>query len=107
MAALAAAMPIVLAAALAPTAASPSAPEAGYARELKGAARTRQLAETREWRRLLHYRPGHFGGWRSEADGLGFFLAGAKGQRDPVAELDATIDALLAPTPNGDDHAQC
>ncbi len=107
MAALAAAMPIVLAAALAPAAASLSPPDAGYARELKAAARTRQLAETREWHKLLHYRPGRFGGWRSEADGLGFFLTGAKGQRDPVAELDATIGALLAPTPNGDDHAQC
>ena len=62
-------------------------------------AHARGLAESPQWRALLHYQAGAFGGWKSGADGLGFFLAGKVGRTEPQAELDATISALLAPAP--------
>ncbi|HVY36987.1 MAG TPA: DUF4105 domain-containing protein [Polyangia bacterium] len=74
---------------------------------LVSAARSRHLADTRDWQVLLHYRRTLGGGWKSEADGLGFFLAGATGQRDPDAELAATLRAFFAPGPADDEHAQC
>jgi hypothetical protein len=88
-------------------------------------AHARGLADSRQWRALVHYRPTMFGGWKSEADCVGFFLAGRAGRTDPRAELDATIAALLAPppraapkppsaqpspsppTPPSPEHAQC
>ena len=90
-------------------AATPSAGDAGSVDALIGAARSRHLAETRDWQVLLHYRRTLGGGWKSEADGLGFFLAGAAGRRDPEAELAASLRALLAPAPSPQDdrHAQC
>jgi len=78
-----------------------------YLQELTAAAHARGLADSRDWHALLHYRAGLLGGWKSEADGAGFFLAGSPGRRDPRAELDATLAAFLAPTPAGDEHAQC
>ncbi|HEX3644325.1 MAG TPA: DUF4105 domain-containing protein, partial [Vicinamibacterales bacterium] len=61
-------------------------------------ARERKLAESREWQVMLHYRPTAFGGWKSQADGLGFFFAGKVGKTDREAELAATIAALLRPS---------
>ena len=60
--------------------------------------REKKLAESREWQVMLHYRPTAFGGWKSQADGLGFFFAGKAGKTDPDAELQATIAALLRPS---------
>ncbi|MES1207352.1 MAG: DUF4105 domain-containing protein, partial [Pseudomonadota bacterium] len=74
---------------------------------LVATARSRHLAQTRDWQVLLHYRPGLGGGWKSQADGLGFFLAGAAGQRDPDAELAASLRAFFARLPADDGHAQC
>ena len=74
---------------------------------LVATARSRHLAETRDWQVLLHYRATLGGGWKSEADGLGFFLAGAAGRRDPEAELAASLRAFFAPGPPDDGHAQC
>src|SRR5688572_4859 len=105
MAAIAAALQILLAAAIADV--TPPAAAPLDIQGLQSAARAQRLFETRDWRALLHYRRASFGGWRSEADGLGFFLAGPRGRRDPAAELDATIAALLAASPAGDEHAQC
>ena len=75
-------------------------------------AHAQRLAQTRDWQVLLHYRPTPLGGWKSEADGLGFFLAGARGRTDPAAELDATLAAFFAPSvadPQNPDaqHPQC
>jgi hypothetical protein len=78
-----------------------------YLGELTRAAHDRRLAESRLWQVLLHYRRTTFGGWRSEADGLDFFLASKRGRRDPSAELQASLAAFLAPSPAGDGHAQC
>ena len=98
------------------------APEVTRAQHLAAVltdAHARGLAALPQWRKLLHYRPRAFGGWKSEADGPGFFLAGPAGRTDPQAELDATIEAMLAPAPppvasppgalpDADtDHAQC
>jgi hypothetical protein len=60
-------------------------------------ARSTRLAESRDWQVLLHYRRTSFGGWRSEADGLGFFFAGETGKTDPAAELAATLAAFFQP----------
>ncbi|HXU61353.1 MAG TPA: hypothetical protein VN962_06605, partial [Polyangia bacterium] len=95
---------VLAAAALAST---PAAADAGAVDALIGAARSRHLAETRDWQVLLHYRRTLGGGWKSEADGLGFFLAGAAGRRDPDAELSASLRAFFAPGPPDDGHAQC
>ena len=48
------------------------------------------LHEQRYWHLLLHYRQTIGGGFKSEADEAGFFLA-ADGKTDPKAELEATI----------------
>jgi Domain of unknown function (DUF4105) len=53
------------------------------------------------WQVLLHYQPVLLrgGGFESEADGLGFFVAGVRGKRDPAAELDAMLTALFTAAP--------
>lgn len=69
-----------------------------YLERLLEEARARRLHETREWHALLHYRRTLWGGVRSEADGMGFFLAGRAGKREPKAELEATLRAFAAPS---------
>jgi len=83
--------------------AGPSPDVDGLARE----ARRLHLAQTRDWQVLLHYQAAVGGGWKSAADGPGFFLAGHAGRRDPEAELIASLRAFLAPAPADDQHAQC
>ncbi|HET6284630.1 MAG TPA: DUF4105 domain-containing protein [Polyangia bacterium] len=85
----------------------PPATDDSEGQRLLAAAHAGNLAASRGWQVLLHYRRTAFGGWRSEADGAGFFLAGPRGRHDPGAELDATLAALLSPAPSGDDHPQC
>lgn len=79
-----------------------------YLAELVNSAHAQQLARTREWEVLLHYRKSRLGGVASEADGEDFFLA-VNGKRDPDSELDATLAAFFAPAV--DDpmvlHPQC
>jgi hypothetical protein len=101
LAGVAAAARWLLAAATLATTASPD-PEA-----LVREAHRQHLAETRDWQVLLHNHRTLGGGWKSEADGLGFFLAGPGGRRDPEAELDASLRAFMAPGPADDAHAQC
>ena len=104
-----------IAEALPPTTAASATPipDPAYLGELLNLARGRHLAETREWRLLVHYRPTWFGGWKSEADGLDFFFAKRAGRRDPVAEMDATLTAFFKPASRGDSekvegqHPQC
>jgi hypothetical protein len=87
-----------------------------YLAELKHRARRRHTAMTRQWLTLGHYRKIHTGGYRSEADGAGFFFAGHAGKIDPEAELLATLNAFRAPAPSTREnppnpekaqHAQC
>ncbi|NML25842.1 Lnb N-terminal periplasmic domain-containing protein [Zoogloea dura] len=85
-----------------PASASPTPPALQEARAL-------ELAADPAWVDLLHYAPAPLSGhWRSLADDPGFFLA-ADGARDPAAELDASLTALLSPArPEApDDHPQC
>jgi hypothetical protein len=75
-------------------------------------ARALNLANSRDWQVLLHYRPTILGGWESQADGLGFFLAGKVGKTNPAAELEATLAAFFQPAvpdPLNPEtmHAQC
>ncbi len=59
-------------------------------------ARAQQLAGNRQWLQLLHYTPSwRSGGFRNFVDDSRFFLSPG-GATDPVAELDATLIALLA-----------
>lgn len=54
----------------------------------------RKVSESREWLRLLHYKPTYFfGRLRSEIDGGDFFLS-PDGNSDPYAELVADIQAF-------------
>lgn len=65
------------------------------------------LADTTQWRALLHYYPRTFGrGWQSQVDDPDFFLSPA-GLYDSVAELRATIDAFYLPATAVDQHAIC
>lgn len=95
---------LALALLLAPLGASAAA-EGAYAGELAARARELRLAGERKWLKLLHYRP-KGRGWRSEADGGGFFLAPG-GRTDPAAELEADLAAFFEPEPAKGQHPQC
>jgi hypothetical protein len=66
------------------------ADRSSYLQELIQRAHAAALHEHRYWHLLLHYRPALTGGYESEADERGFFLA-ADGKTDPKAELEATL----------------
>lgn len=94
---------------LLPLAGIARASESAYLEELIRRAATLRLAETPEWRALLHYRrPPWGGGVRSLADDPDFFLAEA-GKTDPEAELEGTLRAFFAtePTDEKTQHPQC
>ena len=77
--------------------ARPAAAHDQYLAQLLRQARAQKLARTRTWQVLLHYREMWYGGWRSEADGWGFFNAGRIGKIDPERELEATLTAFRGP----------
>ena len=66
-----------------------------YLRELLERAHAASLHEQRYWRLLLHYRPKWVGGYESEIDEPGFFLA-PNGKSDAKAELDATLAGFFS-----------
>jgi hypothetical protein len=95
------------------SAAVPASPDPDYLDELIASARERDLAQSREWQLLLHYRrnrvPLALPGVTSEVDSPEFFLA-KDGKSDPEAELAATLAALFEPadaTIRLGDHPQC
>ena len=61
-----------------------------YLAELIRRAAAAKLSEERYWHLLLHYRQNLTGGYTSEQDDPGFFLA-TNGKIDPRAELEATL----------------
>ena len=61
-----------------------------YLKELIRQARETRLSEQRYWHLLLHYRQDLTGGYTSEVDDPGFFLA-PNGKTSPQAELEATL----------------
>ncbi|TKA93110.1 DUF4105 domain-containing protein [Halopseudomonas bauzanensis] len=64
------------------------------------------LAEDPYWISLGHYEQQTFGGWQSYVDDADFFLA-VDGERAPLAELQATLQALYADPELADAHPQC
>lgn len=59
-------------------------------------ARELNLAHHPQWLNLGHYST-HLFSYRSQIDGLAFFLAGAPGKTDPAAELEATLKSFFTP----------
>lgn len=77
-----------------------------YVEQLIVTANEKELAQTRAWRALLHYKPGVFSDWISQADDDNFFLA-EDGNDNPEAELSATIRAMNEAAIVADQHPQC
>ena len=71
------------------------AADGSYLHELQLRAVTAGLHQQRYWHLLLHYRPTLVGGYESEADEPGFFLA-PNGKTDPKAELEATLSQFFS-----------
>lgn len=61
-----------------------------YIQELQKQAVEERLFAQRYWHLLLHYQPDIFGGYTSQVDDPGFFMA-ESGKTDPKAELLATL----------------
>ena len=80
------------------------AADAAYVESLIARARAEHLADDVTWLRLGHYRRGMLGGWKSQADGLDFFLS-PLGKTDPAAELDATLRGVFGLVPLSADQA--
>ena len=79
-----------------------------YLQDLIKQAAKNNLHELRYWRLLLHYRKDLLGGYTSEVDDPGFFLA-ANGKTDPEEELKATLTFFFSDTLVGRSQqpAQC
>lgn len=69
---------------------APGAALATPADDAVARARDMKLAESIEWRRLVHYEHLALRGWVSQADGENFFIA-KNGKKNPEAELEATL----------------
>lgn len=72
-------------------------------------AKLQSVAESKYWRRLIHYRPSFpFGALKSQVDGPEFFFA-SDGKTNPLAELKATINAFERDVRVGrlKQHPQC
>ena len=65
-------------------------------------------ARSPTWQRLLHYQKDLWGAPVSAIHSADFFLS-ERGRSDPLAELEATVSAMLEPVPAGqsDGHAKC
>ncbi len=72
-----------------------TATDEAYIRELQQRATKEHLFDQRYWHLLLHYQPNTFGGYTSEVDDPGFFMA-ESGKTDPKAELLATLRQLFS-----------
>ena len=71
-------------------------PQAGNVlQKLLARAHSLNLAETSQWRALLHYKPTLGKRWKSQVDAPHFFLS-KRGQNSPEAELDATLAAFFS-----------
>ncbi|MES1924527.1 DUF4105 domain-containing protein [Salinisphaera sp. T31B1] len=69
---------------------------------LQAEAAEQGLADSREWRALIHYEDAWLGrGLQSTVASDDFFLA-ANGRHDPAAELNATLAALISNRPVGE-----
>ena len=75
---------------MASTAGAIEAADDSYLADLIRRANEAKLSDDRYWHLLLHYRQNLTGGYTSEQDDTGFFLA-SNGKTDPRAELEATL----------------
>jgi hypothetical protein len=66
-----------------------------YLQDLLRRAQASSVHDQRYWRLLLHYRSNWFGGYESEIDEPGFFLA-PDGKTNAKSELDATLKAFFS-----------
>lgn len=64
------------------------------------------LANSKKWQKLLHYKPKLFGGWESQADGQGFFLH-PNGKHDPLSELKESVRLFGKTSTPKDEDAAC
>ena len=81
----------------------------GYADELIARARSLELAERAEWRKLLHYVPNLIApGVHGQVDSRAFYNA-PDGKNDPRAELEATLRSFFSEAEETDEqqHPQC
>ncbi|QQR79300.1 MAG: DUF4105 domain-containing protein [Deltaproteobacteria bacterium] len=70
-------------------------------------AQEKELWKEKQWLNLIHYKKS-FGKYKSQADGLEFFLAGKEGIKNPQAELIATLESFAKiPSDNFQNHTQC
>jgi hypothetical protein len=79
--------------------------DTSYFQDLIEQTRRKKLADERLWHLLLHYKSTPLGGFKSEADGTGFFLH-ARGKVDPQGELEATLRAFFSSVPSDDQQAK-
>ncbi|MCK4707628.1 MAG: DUF4105 domain-containing protein, partial [Gammaproteobacteria bacterium] len=77
-----------------------------YVEQLIRQAEENNLAQTRAWHALVHYKPGLISGWVSQADDDAFFLSD-DGSTNPVEELRQTIHAIDQAVVEADQHPQC
>ena len=91
-----------------PEASQAAPPDPTYLPELQARADVLKLSSKRFWLLLGYYEPRWLGGYKSQADGPGLFLA-PTGKTDPRAELHATLAAFFSPRilPPGQMTAQC
>lgn len=80
-----------------------------YLDELQQRARALNLAEAREWRVLLHYEADWLGPGVTSTAATSWFFNAEEGDRNPQAELDATLAAFFRSEPLSprDEPAQC
>jgi len=69
-----------------------------YLKQLIDEALRAHLDTDPQWRALLHYREGLFGGWTSEVDGESFFTS-RRGKIDPRQELLTTLASFFSTRP--------
>ena len=88
---------------------APAMADPAYQAELVAEAARHALADTEEWRALVHYVPDPVTGALTGLVDSDAFYNAAAGKTDPAAELDATLKAFFAPLPSegADTHAQC
>lgn len=74
--------------------------------ELWQKAQDKNLAHSLQWLALMHYKSGLISGYKSQADGMDFFLD-PQGKTNPEKELKAYIESLFVGASKGDTYSIC
>jgi hypothetical protein len=80
---------------------APMAQSASSVQEVLKLAAQEKWHEDIQWRKLMHFERGFFGGMESQIDGDDFFLS-PDGSHDLEAELKATLTAFISEAPKGE-----